>query len=131
MSTEHNKQLVIGYIHSLNQKKVDLEEFLDPGFVLHNPLQPGVNHFASARQYLADSLVSFPDQLSTIEDLVAEGDKVVCRYSVRATHKRDFRGLPATGKQITFRGIAIYRISGEKIQEEWFVSLPGSDDGVW
>ena len=65
---------------------------------------------------------AFPDQHSAIEDLVAEGDRVVCPYSFRATHQRDFRGIPATGKQTTGTAVAIYRIVGGKIQEEWHYS---------
>ena len=59
------------------------------------------------------------DQHATIEDLVAEGDKVACRWSGRATHQGDLMGVAATGKAIVLTGIAIYRVANGKIQEEW------------
>ena len=54
-----------------------------------------------------------------IDDLVAGGDKVACRWSGNATHKGELRGVAATGKAITLSGIVIYRIASGKIQEEW------------
>lgn len=99
------------------------EEFLDPGFVFHDPGLPDVNDLASARQWVAVGHDAFPDQHSTIEDPVAEGDRVVCRHSFRATHQRDFRGIPATGKQTTGTAVAIYRIVGGKIQRNGIIHM--------
>jgi predicted ester cyclase len=59
------------------------------------------------------------DAHGTIEDMVAEGDKVACRCSFRGIHKGDLMGIAATGKQITLTGIVIYRIVDGRIQEEW------------
>jgi predicted ester cyclase len=59
------------------------------------------------------------DMHQTIEDLVAEGDKVACRWSGRGTHVGDLMGAAPTGKAITITGIVIYRIANSKIQEEW------------
>ena len=55
----------------------------------------------------------------TIEDMVAEGDKVVARFTAQGIHKGDFMNLPATGKPITMTGIEIFRIKGGKIAELW------------
>lgn len=60
---------------------------------------------------------AFPDAHLTIEDMIAEGDKVVVRWTVRGTHKGDLRGLAPTGKQVTVTGIDIHRIVGGKIVE--------------
>jgi steroid delta-isomerase-like uncharacterized protein len=119
MSTENNKALIVRYFDFLNQRNLPSEEFLDSGFAYHDPGLQDVKDLASVRQWVAAGLDAFPNQHSTIEDLVAEGDRVVCRYSFRATHQRDFRGIPATGKQTMGTGVAIYRIVDGKIQEEW------------
>jgi steroid delta-isomerase-like uncharacterized protein len=119
MSTEDNKTLVIGYIESLNQKKLTLEEFIAPGVVFHDPGMPEATDLATVQRFVADSFNAFPDTKSTVEDLVAEEDRVVLRYSSRMTHQRDFMGIPATGKQLMTSGIAIYRIAAGEIQEEW------------
>jgi steroid delta-isomerase-like uncharacterized protein len=62
---------------------------------------------------------AFPDMHWVVEDLIAEGDKVVSRYTVRATHRGDFMGVPATGKVVTYTGILISRFAGGKFVEEW------------
>jgi steroid delta-isomerase-like uncharacterized protein len=60
-----------------------------------------------------------PDLQCTVEDVVAEGDKVAVRWVSRGTHKGDLMGIAPTGKQVTFRGIQMLRISKGKIEEEW------------
>jgi predicted ester cyclase len=59
--------------------------------------------------------------VSTIEDLIAEGDKVVARWRSRATHRGDYMGIAPSGKEVEFTGISIYRIEGNKIAESWSV----------
>jgi len=61
---------------------------------------------------------SFPDQRFTVEDLVAEGDKVVVRWTVRGTHQGELMGIAPTGKQVTVTGITIYQLTDGKIAEE-------------
>jgi steroid delta-isomerase-like uncharacterized protein len=122
MSAEENKALVVRYIEFLNRGNLPSEEFMAPGFVLHDPGIPDASDLASVRQFLADTFSAFPDLTATIEDLIAEGDKVVCRYTSQMTHERDFMGIPATRKRIRTNGIAIYRILAGRIQEEWVCS---------
>jgi predicted ester cyclase len=55
--------------------------------------------------------------ISTIEDLIAEGDKVVARWRSRATHQGEYMGIPQTGKEVQFTGISFYRIEEGKIAE--------------
>lgn len=62
----------------------------------------------------------FPDIKMTIEEVVAEGDKVVFRVTVHGTHKGEFKGIAPTGKQVTMTGMQIWRIEGGKIVEGWF-----------
>lgn len=62
---------------------------------------------------------AFPDVQMTIEDLLAEGDKVVWRWSVQGTHQGPLMGIPATGKRVTFGGISIDRFADGRIAERW------------
>ena len=78
-------------------------------------------HAEAARQEAADFHRGFPDVVSTIEDLIAEGDKVVVRWSARATHRGEYEGVPPTGKAVEFTGISVYRIDGDRIAESWTV----------
>jgi predicted ester cyclase len=75
----------------------------------------------AARQEAADFRQGFPDVLSTIEDLIAEGDKVVARWTSHATHQGEYMGITPTGKEVEFTGISLYRIEGGKIAESWNV----------
>ena len=65
---------------------------------------------------------AFPNWHTTIEDLIAEGDKVVVRMTQRGTHQGTFFGLAATGKQVTVAGIAIFRLRDGQIVEEWLLT---------
>jgi predicted ester cyclase len=67
-----------------------------------------------ARQEAADFRQGFPDVISTIEDLIAEGDKVVARWRSCATHQGEYMGIPPTGKEVEFTGISLYRIEGAR-----------------
>ena len=75
----------------------------------------------AAKQEAADFRQGFPDVISSIEDLIAEGDKVVARWRSRATHRGDYMGIPPSGKEVEFMGISVYRIEGGKIAESWTV----------
>jgi predicted ester cyclase len=75
----------------------------------------------AAKQQAADFRRGFPDVTSTIEDLIAEGDKVVARWRSRATHRGDYMGIAPSGKEVEFTGISFYRIEGNKIAESWSV----------
>jgi predicted ester cyclase len=63
-----------------------------------------------------------PNLSHTIEDMLAEGDRVAVRLTARGTHTGEFMGIPPTGKQVTVTGTVICRIAEGKIQEDWFNS---------
>jgi predicted ester cyclase len=75
----------------------------------------------AARQEAADFRRGFPDVVSLIEDLIAEGDKVVARWRARATHRGEYGGVPPTGREVEFTGISVYRIEGNRIAESWTI----------
>ena len=96
-----------------------VDGLLADDFVDHNPIpdQPpgreGFKHTASAVR------TAFPDLTLTVDDMIAEGDKVVTRWTGTGTHSADFMGIPTTGKKVTITGIGIDRIAGGKIVEHW------------
>ena len=77
---------------------------------------PGPEGF---RQFYARLRSAFPDLRYTVDDLIAEGDKVVVRWTWSCTHTSVFRGIAPTGKQATVTGMAIYCLAGGKIVERW------------
>jgi steroid delta-isomerase-like uncharacterized protein len=122
---EGNKALVRRYIDLLNRNDLPIEEVIAPlasDIVFHRPGMPDVTGLMDMRQVVEMLRSAYTDMHSTIEDLVAEADKVACRYSGRGTHQGNLMGVAATGKAITVTGIAIYRITNGQIQEEWAYS---------
>jgi steroid delta-isomerase-like uncharacterized protein len=121
MSTENNKALVRRYVEEvLNQRNLAVvDELFATTFVDHDSSMPEARGPGGIKQLAAMVHASFPDLHFKIEDMIAEEDKVVYRYSVRGTHQKDFMGIAATGKQIRFTGIHIYRVDAGKLQEEW------------
>ena len=71
------------------------------------------------KQFITMYRTAFPDLHMTIEDQIAEGDKVVNRWTSRGTHKGNLMGIPPTGKQITMTGMYVAQIVGGKIVQEW------------
>jgi steroid delta-isomerase-like uncharacterized protein len=122
MSTEQNKSLVRQMVEEIfnrgNMTRAD--EFLAPDFVEREELPPGVPRDREGVKQLTTMLRSaFPDFTATIDDMVAEGDKVVMRMTWRGTHKGEFMGVPPTGKSVSFGVIDIIRIAGGKFAEHW------------
>ena len=118
MTTDDNKALVQRFFEEIiNQRNLAaLDQFVLPGGVNHT-VPPGMPQ--EANQFLGQYLNAFPDVKATVEDLVADGDKVVARVSYRGTHQGAFRGIAPTGKQIAVMGINIFRIANGKLVEHW------------
>ncbi|MFQ5859457.1 MAG: ester cyclase [Anaerolineae bacterium] len=119
MTVEENKTLFRRYIGEVYNKGnvAVIDELLAPNFVHHN-LPPGVRPDREGlKQFVTVLLAGFPDFRITVEDMVAEGDKVVVRATWRGTHKGEFIGIPPTGRQVTVTEIGIHRIEGGKVSE--------------
>ncbi len=124
MSTEENKATLRRVVEEgWNQGNVAVfDELCAPNFVYHNPGVPDVRTLADYKQYVRMSRATFPDLHLTIEDLIAEGDKLVDRWTFRGTNTGDIVGpmhIPATGKQVTVTGITILSLAGGKAVEIW------------
>jgi predicted ester cyclase len=119
-----NKELVRRFYKEVyvdwNMKLVD--EVVSPLFISHDwprnsPIGPeGFRNFYSAIRS------AVPDARYEVDDLIAEGDKVVVRWRLLGTHKGDFGGIAPTGRQIALKGIAIYRVESGKLMERWVVT---------
>jgi len=123
-TAEQNKALARRVLEeAANQRKLELiDELLAPDYVLHDPANPMVQDRETFKQFLNGHYVAFPDIQWTIEDVVAEGDRVVVRWILTGTHQGPLMGIPPTGKQVSMWGISIYRIAEGKVAEEWAVA---------
>jgi steroid delta-isomerase-like uncharacterized protein len=122
MSIEQNKELVRQMVEEMfnrgNLSRAD--EFLAAGFVEREELPPGIPGGREGVKQLTAMLRSaFPDFKATIDDIIAEGDKVVIRQTWSGTHKGEFMGVPPTGKSVSFGVIDIIRVDGGKFVEHW------------
>ena len=116
--SEANKALVRRVIEEgLNKHNLALLDELYADCVWYRPAT-GELKGEALKQFVASMLAAFPDIRFTIEDQVAEGDKVVTRWTFTGTHQGEFMGLAPTGKQVTTSGIDICRIVEGKIVEE-------------
>ncbi len=121
MSAEENKALIRRIIEEI-WNKGDLEavdRYFAPDYVDHAPLPgqaPGAEGYKQAAAAMREA---FPDLRLTLEDILAEGDKVAFRYTMEGTHQGDFMGMPPTGKPFSVGGMIIGRIAEGKGVERW------------
>jgi steroid delta-isomerase-like uncharacterized protein len=120
--TTANKQLVDAFIQELftNGDLDAVERYLDPGLINHDPPFPGAPDGPEGmRQAAVMFRQALPDWHSEVEQLIAEGDIVVERFTASGTHRGDLMGVPPTGKVVVLRGIQMFRIENDKIVERW------------
>lgn len=122
MSTEANKALIRRfYDEFFNKRNLNIvDELHTADFQHHDSGAPDPGGGPEGyKQRNAMFLKAFPDRQVTIDDLVAEGNKVVTRSTMRATQTGDLPGIKATGKKVVVTATIISRIQGGKIAEEW------------
>jgi len=126
-SVEENKDLMTRYFTETNAVKGDVakilaifDKYFAPNVVYH--LTIGDWNFEQTKQFTAASYKNVPDLNQTIEDIVAEGDKVVVRFTISGTHNGEFMGIAPTGKKFTQTSTSIFRIAGGKIAEVWWLA---------
>jgi steroid delta-isomerase-like uncharacterized protein len=117
MSLDDNKAIIRSYVETVwNQRQLDrAEEFVAPDFVDHAPLPGQAPGLDGARRKWVMYLNAAPDLRVTIEDLVAEDDKVGVRRSYEGTHQGELLGIPATGNQVRVGSICIFRLAKGRI----------------
>jgi predicted ester cyclase len=99
-----------------------IDEVFSPEYLGHE-MPPGTPRGPEGiRRLYARFREGLPDIRFTVEDLIAGGDRVVVRWRVNATHRGVVQGIPPTGAQVSFEGIAIYRLSKGKVVERWVVA---------
>ena len=102
--------------HQGNLHRID--DLFTADFVRHDPGRE-LHGIEQNRQFIASLRKAFPDGRFTVEDQIAENDKIVVRYRFKGTHLGDFQGMPPTQRQVSYSAILIYRISDGKIAEQW------------
>ncbi len=120
MSAESNKTIVRRFFDLYHAKNDDeAEKLVDPRAVIHQPGMGDLN-IKAFRKVGEDYRAAFPDGKFTIEELIAEGDRVVVRVTYRGTQRGPIQSIPATNRQLVNPGVWIFRFSPDgKILEVW------------
>ena len=110
-----------------------IDEVVERDVSIRTPLPVEATGAQALKQVWATLLRAYPDLHVTVEDLIAEGDKVVCRNVVPGTHQGEYMGLPPTGKSVTYNEIFIFRFAGGRIAETWGSSTSSRrcDSSAW
>jgi steroid delta-isomerase-like uncharacterized protein len=128
MSTEQNKAIVRRFMEAFETNDLaGFQEVLSPELVAHTQHIGGSANRETMLQGISRFHAAFSELHLTLEDLIAEGDRVATRGTTQAVHTGSFMGAPATGKQVTFSTMSVERIEDGKIVERWvntdFMSL--------
>ena len=120
MSTEDNKMLVHRLFEELmNQGNLALaDDLFAPENVHHFP-DEDIHGPDGVKQMNKELRTAFPDWHISTDDVIAEGDKVVVRFTIHGTHQREGFDILPTGKRVVYTGIDIFRIADGKIVEQW------------
>ena len=122
---EDNEALVRYWIDEVinNGNLAVVDAMCPPGYVGHNPHHPLKDQPAGpeeVKEHVVKMLrTAFPDLHQSIEDMIAEGDKVVVLSTFRGTHQGPFAGIAPTGKRLTMTAIEIFRVQDGKVPEHW------------
>ncbi len=121
MDIEENKKAVLQIVEEADNKGnlSVVDELLSPEFIGHGPDGREVRGHAGYKQSVEMYRITFPDLNFTIEDMVAEGDKIAWRYTLRATFSGPFGNIQPTGNKIIQAGISLWRFQDGKLAEAW------------
>ena len=120
MSIEENKAIVRRFFEELlsTDNFAVADEILSPDFRFYFAGSPAAMDLESYMEFLVARRAAFPERRFIVEDMIGEGDKVSARFTMRGTHKGEFRGIAPSGTELTMTGIDMTRISEGKLVED-------------
>jgi steroid delta-isomerase-like uncharacterized protein len=124
MSSEESKVIVRRFWGVWEEGNIDLvDELLAPDYVNHSPATPDQPTDPEGIKAVVGMFRgAMPDLRVIIEDMIAEGDKVVVRYTIEGTHEGELFGVPPTGQRLSIKSISVERVSDGKIREHWRIT---------
>ena len=118
--SEENKAVVRRWVEAFNEGDTNaVDELLTDSYVRHDPNSPEVRGPEEEKQLIAMYRSAFPDLRFSIEDMVAEDDRVAMRVGISATHEGELLGIPPTQRRLSFTAMELYRLAEGKIDEQW------------
>jgi steroid delta-isomerase-like uncharacterized protein len=120
MSVEENKAVVRQFFETFSRNDFAAFEAVTSQDIVYHTAPPGISPgIQGYRELMGMYHGAFPDMQLTIDDVLAEGDKVVTRFTPSGTHRGELMGIAPTGKRVSIDGISIVRVAGGKVVEEW------------
>jgi steroid delta-isomerase-like uncharacterized protein len=125
VSTDENKAVVRRWFSEVVSKgdMSSLDEICavcHPSFVMvQGVIEPAPQGISGLKDLVSRFRTAFPDLTATVDEQIAEGDKVVSRLTMSGTHQGEFMGMPATGKSFTVKGASIWEVRGGQLISEW------------
>jgi len=121
MSKENKTIIRRLYAEVWNERKLEVvDELLSASHALNDPIVSGSQVGPELyKRRVAELTTGFPDLCFTVEDMIAEGEKVVACWTISGTHKGEYTGIPGTGKKIFLEGITIHHIKKGKILDSY------------
>ena len=121
MSTEENKAIFRLYVEEVgNEGNLEVADEIFGSYLAHQSdgsvLERGPE---DVKRFMSEFREAFSDFHTTIEDQIAEGDRVMTRWRMNGTHRGEFRGIAPTGAELEVTGIGIFRFSDGKVVESW------------
>jgi steroid delta-isomerase-like uncharacterized protein len=122
MSVEDQSHLVTQWIEAWNSQDLTAaRNLLTPDYQRHDANLPDVEGPDGSADFITSVVSGFPDIRLHIEQLIAQDQLVAARLTVRGTHRGPFLGVPPTGREVTVDVMDVFRLTGDKIAEEWVV----------
>jgi steroid delta-isomerase-like uncharacterized protein len=123
MSNTQNKVIARRFVDEIfNARKTEMaKDFVTPDLIYHGMAEE-VRSMEEFKRWVSEDLTAFPDMKVTILDEFGEDNKVAIRWSLKATHEKDFADFAATHKKFEAQGVEILHFEGDKIKEAWTVS---------
>lgn len=120
MSETQQKTIARTFVEEIfNARKTEMaNNFVTPDIIYHGMAEE-VKSLEEFKKWVAEDLSAFPDMRITIVDAIGEQNKVVLRWTLTATHEKDFADFPATHKKFETQGVEIFHFDGDKIKEAW------------
>jgi steroid delta-isomerase-like uncharacterized protein len=110
------------YSEVMSEGKTEvIDELCAPDFVTHDPLPGTSADLAGLKDFVAQIRAAFPDMQMTAEDMIAEGDRLAIRSTMRGTHEGDFMGIPGSGKKVEVSNYDFVRFENDQAAEHWGV----------
>lgn len=121
MTSEESKAIVVRWFAELDRGNLGIvEDLIAEDYVDHNPALPNLPPGREGvRQYVRILKSAFPDAAHVIDDIIAEGDKVMTRVTARGTFLGECIGYQPTGRTVEISGIAVHRIANGRLIEHW------------